>query len=112
MSSEPVSKDAIRAKIFKGRDVKKEIVTFFDAEIELRQPTLGDILEAQADPDRTRAIIMQLVRYAYVPGTNERVFEDTDVDSLRAQPFGSDFVRASEALARLTEVNFLEQKPA
>lgn len=101
-----------RAKIFASKQRKTEIIEFQDVMLELRQPLLGDILKAQGSENREAAVIETLVNYAYLPGTDEKVFEDTDKEGLLAMPFGADFIRVSQALERLTEVNFLDKKPS
>lgn len=106
------TRDELRAKVLATKLPKTKLVTFFGAEIELRQPKLRDILKAQENPDRQASVIQTLVQYAYVPGTDERLFEETDEEALKEQPFGEDFVAISQALAELTQVNFLDKKPS
>ena len=102
-------RDSLRAKVFTEHKVKTVSVEFFGATIELRQPTMEDIVKAQANPDREAIIVRTLVDYAYVPGTDEKVFELGDAASLMKMPFGIDFLRVSKALEGLTEVNFLDK---
>jgi hypothetical protein len=104
------SRAKLRAKIFSYRPPKKKIITFFDALIEIRQPLLGDIVRAQENEDREAAVIETLVRYSYIPGTDERIFEESDSESLKSMPFGGDFLAVTQAFAELTEVNFLGQR--
>lgn len=104
-------RDELRAKILQTHQPKSKIVEFFGAEIELRQPLLDDVIKARENPDRQSAVIDTLLGNAYVPGTNEKVFEDGDVADLRKKPFGADMIRVSRALEELSEVNFLDQKP-
>jgi hypothetical protein len=105
----PPTRDDLRSRIFSAHSIRKLEVQFFGATVELRQPTLNDIISAQTSEERQSAVIDTLVRYAYVPGTEQRIFEDTDVESLKALPFGADFIRISNALEELTEVNFLDK---
>lgn len=104
------TRNEVRAKIFARKDVKKKRVDFFGTEIELWQPKLRDIIAAQESTDREASIIETLVKYAFLPGTEEHVFEEADADSLKEMPFGADFLRVSKALEELTEVNFLDGK--
>lgn len=110
MSNEMSARDKIRAQVFQSRKPKAKVIEFFDAEIELRQPTLGAILDAANEEERRAAIIDTLVNYAYVPGTDEKVFEDTDADSFKAMPWGADFQRVAKTLEEITELNFLDKK--
>lgn len=103
-------RDAMRAAIFAPKQVKSEPVNFFGQDIEIRQMILADVLNASNNPDRESAIIDTLINYAYIPGTDERVFEEGDAAQFKTMPFGADFIRVSKALEALTEVNFLDKK--
>lgn len=109
------SRDEIRANLLKSRPQEKRIVRFFEEDIEIRQPTLDDIIKAayatSADDDTSKvAVISILVKYSYIPGTDERVFDETDVDVLKQLPFGPDFARLMQAYQELTDVNFQRPK--
>jgi hypothetical protein len=87
----PPSRDEIRAKIFGAKPECKEIV-FFGTTIELRQPALGVIME-QRENDIREAGVMMLLSNAFVPGTNDRVFEPADEEAIRMLPMGPDLKR-------------------
>lgn len=101
----------LREKILATKKPKVKLVDFHGVEIELRQPVLGDIIAAQANEDRTAAIIDTMIRYAFVPGTEERVFEAGDVEQIKQMPFDHNLIAISKAMEELSEVNFLEPKP-
>jgi hypothetical protein len=102
------TRDAIRSAIFSDKKVAVEKIMFFGQEIELRQPILRQILAVQATEDRESVIVDTLIKYAFVPGTEEKVFEDGDAEQLLALPFGKDMLRVSTALTKLTDVDFLD----
>ena len=104
------TRNDLRARIFAGKKLKTKVIEFFGSEIELRQSNFGGILDAQAREDRQSAILEALIAQAFVPGTEEKVFEEADVETLKELPFGADFLRVSSALEELTEVNFLDKK--
>jgi hypothetical protein len=89
----------IRNKIFAAKPESRP-VDFFGTKIELRQPTLGIILEMRANRIEDSALNM-LLTYAYVPGTDEKVFEPADEESLRQLPFGPDMQRLTSAVNEL-----------
>lgn len=89
---------------------RAKTISFFGEEIELRQSTLKDVLDAQDTEDRKSAMVGMLVRYAYVPGTNEKVFEEEDADAIMQLPFGPDFTAVNEAIAEITGVNITVQE--
>jgi len=103
-------RDLLRSTIFSTKQPKSKVIEFFGAQIELRQPLLGEIIDAQTEENRQKALTDVLVRQAFIPGTDEHIFEDADHDGLRQLPFGADFVRLSEAIQELSEVNFLDKK--
>src|SRR6516165_9567080 len=100
-------RDRIRAELLKTRPVKSKVIEFFGQQIEIKQLTLGAVIDARTMfDDQQGALINILLRYAYVPGTEELLFEDTDGDSLRALPFGGDFVSLTNAITELTNLTF------
>jgi hypothetical protein len=116
MSSE--LRNQIRAKITSSPATKAKsvVITFFGAEVELRQATLKSILEARGDDlddaeARTNRSVMMLVDNMYVPGTDERVFDEADVDFIKGLPMGGDLAKAMEVMTQMTQVNFQEPKP-
>jgi hypothetical protein len=102
------SRDSIRSRLFASKKFGKKQVSFFGEMLELRQPALGDVLAIQNNDDRQAAVIDTLVRYAYIPDTDTKLFEEGDAPALLAMPFGKDFLGVSEALTELTDVNFLK----
>lgn len=106
------TRDDIRAQVFAKKDLKSKVLDFFGTQIELRQPMLKDILEAQqeaaqqAEDGISSAVINILLQYAYVPGTSEKVFEEGDKNALLGLPFDENLISVTEALEELTKVNF------
>ena len=99
------TRDQLRSQIFSAAKPASKTFTFFGAEIELRQPTMGVIMEAQKIEDRARAAALMVVRYAYVPGTEEKVFDEADVDTILSMPFGKDLRTLNETITELTGVD-------
>lgn len=112
MPDTPVKPDraSVRARILASRAPKSEVIMFFGEQIELRQPTLGAVLDSQTKEDRRGAMIDLIIERAYIPGTDELVFELADSDTLRALPFGADWIRVNKAMEALSEVNFLDNE--
>jgi len=100
-----VTKESIREQIFSTKKFKSINIDLFGAEVEIRQPSLGAILDAKEEPNRKLALMKTLVDYCFIPGTNEKLFEVTDLDGLMAQPFGEDLTRLNDAISELTGVN-------
>lgn len=94
------TRDEIRAQIL-GSKAQSKVIEFFGAKIELRQPTLGVILEHRKASDDLDALQMMLISYAYVPDTTELVFDEADVDALMELPFGKDMNTLTTAVGEL-----------
>ncbi len=101
-------RDKIRSAVLAEQKPRSKNIVFFGQEIEIRQPTLKAILDAQQEDNRQIGVASMLINYAYVPGTDEKVFEDTDADQLLMLPFGENFVQVTKALEDLSDVNFLD----
>ncbi len=100
-----LTRDQIRAKMFTSHEFKREEITVFGTKIEIIQPSLGQILKAQENPDRSDAIIDLMIEYCYVPGTKEKVFEPADKDGMKKFPAGKEIVKISDAIGRMTSID-------
>lgn len=99
---EASTKESIRATIFGLKPLSK-VVNIGSVDIEVRQPSVGDFLAAGSVGDRKAMMMQMLVEYCYVPGTNEKVFEETDVESLASIPAGLAWMDLTQAIDDLTE---------
>ncbi len=100
------NRDSIRSKILSSKKLNSKIINFFGAEVEIRQPDLGKVIEMREVQGNESVLINSLIEQVFVPGTNEKVFEDADIETLKTLPFGADFVNLSKALEELSEINF------
>lgn len=98
-------RDNIRTEIFKNAKPLSIEMTFFGAEIELKQPSMKAIMDAQSLEDKSLAGAMMVIRYAFVPGTNDRVFDDADIALIQDMPFGSDMALLNENITKLTGID-------
>lgn len=105
IKTKQLSRDEVRTRIFTSKGFKSECVELFGADIEIRQPSLGDILEYQENLDRKTGLMLLLTGYCYIPGTNEKVFEAADADGILNMPFGDDIVRLNKAIENLTSID-------
>ena len=101
-----LTRDELRAGLIgKKHEVKSELVMLFGMEIELRQPTLRGILDVRSEDNVETRTTDVFINYAYVPGTNDRVFEDTDRDAILNWPFTEELTDIQMIIARLTGVD-------
>lgn len=97
-------RDKIREAAFNQRS-KSKIVSYAGVEIELRQPSVGVVLGREGSSDRKALMSHMLINYCYVPGTDERVFDEADVEALMSMPFNSEWMAINEAIDSLTNLN-------
>lgn len=103
------TRDEIRGAIFATKKLAKEEVEFFGQKIELRQPRLSDVISIQnaaKEGGTQSAIVEALIKYAFIPGTDEHLFEEADTAEFLQMPFGQDLINVADALERLSKVNF------
>lgn len=99
-------RDEIRAALLGNKiHPRSKVIEVFGVEIELRQPTLGSILKARDLDDAEERAVEMIIRYAYVPGTDELVFEPEDKDALLGWPVGDDVMRIQNAIAEMTGID-------
>lgn len=113
-SKERTLRDEIRSQVFSGDVFMREQVEAFGTKIDIRQTTLGRVLELQEklSEDRKVAIGLAFLEFCYVPDTNERLFDDTDLDLVLGLPFGKDFQRVQDVINKLMGVSDKDIKAA
>ena len=102
------TRDSLRQAILNKAETKSIKTTFFGEDVEMRQPSMRVVLSLQEQEDRSLAAAQMIVNYMYVPGTDERVFEEADVEILMSMPFGEDLARINNVIAQLTGVDIEE----
>lgn len=105
MSDEPykANRNDIRSGIFSNSKAKSKQITFFGQQIEIRQPSMRVLLNLQMEEeDPARRASTMIVGYAFVPGTNEKIFEEADIDTIMEMPFGDDMKRLNDTINELT----------
>jgi hypothetical protein len=90
-----------RDKIF-GTKPESVILDVFGTQIEIKQMPLRGVIEYQQSEDRVRAAAEMIMRYAFVPGTAIPMFDETDLDSILALPFGDDIQKIQKAINKMT----------
>ncbi len=111
--AEKLTRDQLRAALVgKTHQPERQMVTLFGQEVELQQPTLASILGAREDLDEKTRVADVFINYAYVPGTNERVFEEGDRDTILNWPFGEELIEVQRVIAKLTGVDIADAEEA
>jgi hypothetical protein len=98
------SRDTLRAKLLDSKvtDSKVVSITLFDQAVDVRQPSVKDVLAVREMEDPVARALHMIIRYVCVPGTKELVFEEGDVPILMEWPFGEDLSKLNKAIAELT----------
>ena len=104
-------RDKIRAAAF-NQKCRSKTVEYAGVEIEIRQPPVGAVLGREGSEDRKALMSHMLINYCYVPGTDEKVFDGADVDSLMAVPFNKEWIAINEAINALTDLGEVRKEEA
>lgn len=104
MSSE--ARNALRGALLSGPHLarKRYPLDFFGQKIEIVQPSVSDVAklsEGKGAGEINISLVDVLIDYAYVPGTDEKVFEEGDKDVLKGLPFGPEMTALSDLLGDL-----------
>lgn len=93
-----------------NRKFQSEKHTLFGMEIEIRQPSLRESLKSEEEigKDTARGLAMMIINYCYVPGTDEKIFEVADIDSILAWPLSPDVIKLNKIVSKLTGINIEE----
>ena len=109
MNTPTVSRDELRAKLLGNAPAPdRKAITLFGMEIELVQPSFKSILNARETEAADVRSVQMIIDYAYVPGTDEKIFEEGDVEVILSWPFTEDLVEVNKAIAELTGINIAE----
>lgn len=93
------SRDEALAQIFGSKPSSGKSV-LFGVPVELREPTLEQILDAQANEDKKGAAVDMLIRFVFLP-SGERLFDESHRDSILGLPFGKDLQGVQNAIQDL-----------
>jgi hypothetical protein len=93
------SRDDIRNAILDlGSKGESEVIHVFGVDVEIRTPSLEDLLQYR-DAEKDDTIMARAIaNNCYVPGTEERVFEDADLPSIMKLKFTKDMRRLNKAV--------------
>ena len=99
---------AIRSGILGSKKGKTKIVDMFGHNVEVRQPTVGQLLDLETTDDRKKALVNMLAGYCYMPDSDSKIFTKEDANELLALPAGEWLINFNGAIAELTGVDVSE----
>jgi hypothetical protein len=96
---------ALRTGILGKKKGKALEINMFGHKVEVRQPSVGQLLELETGDDRKKSLVNMLVGYCYVPGSNDKLFTQEDSGELLALPAGEWLNEFNTAISKLTGVD-------
>lgn len=96
-------RNSARAAIFAVKP-KHLPLTFNGVPVEVRDPSIQDVMDLQSGEDRKLGMALMIINYVYLAGTEDKLFEEGDVSDILALPFNSDVRTLQEAITSLTGV--------
>ncbi len=99
------NRDETRSRLFASRKLKTKLIKIRDVDVEIHQPTIGDVLNMRDNQNQTESLMHLLINYCYVPGTEQRVFEPTDREAIMSWGVDDWFGQVAQAVTDLTGVN-------
>ena len=97
-------RDDMRARIF-AKKPKTKLVAFNGTKIEVHTPPVREVLKVQDMEDTSERVAHLLIRYCYVPGTTQQVFEEGDKETLLNMPFDGELMALQEAINELSDID-------
>ncbi len=95
------SREEVRASIFAKNKFKRVALTLWGVKVEFQQPTLDRVLNNVASEDSS-LLLQLLIDQTFVPGSQEKVFDKADIESLKAMPFDAELNQISQVISDLT----------
>ena len=101
-----LSRDEIRKALVGNTPLAEQRdVTIFDIPLVIRQPSLRDIMRARSEDDEAKRMADIIIRYVYIPGGDERAFEEGDAEMIMRWPWGEDLSVLQDAIMDLSGLN-------
>jgi hypothetical protein len=102
------TRDELRARIL-GQKVRRVPVELNDADgtvyfVDVQEPVVDRQLDQPMEQTNKERMIKLVIDHTFVPDTNERVFEDADLDGMQGMPFGQGFGTILNKIMELTNL--------
>lgn len=103
-SNGKITRDALREAMLSSRPAVEVVPLKSGLSVEVRQPTVGEQLELAKSEDTGDRVLRLFIEHVYVPGTNERVFDEADYEVLKQLPAAGDYQSIMKALTVLMDI--------
>ena len=94
------SRDQIRSAILNAPG-DTETIDVFGIQVEIRSPKLEELLQYRGAEEDKAIMARAIVNNVYVPGSEQRVFDDADIPELMKTQFSKDMRKLSTAVTRV-----------
>ena len=84
---------------------ESKIVGLFGMKVEVRQPTFDAIINAREIDDARQRSVSMIIKYCYVPDTDELIFNEMDFEAILKWPWGKDMTALQTAITDLTHLD-------
>ena len=108
-----MNRDELRSAAFKSTPRKRDEIEINGVKFEIVQPLVKDREEIadKADGNQTKLLIYAVIAMTVVPGTDEKVFEDSDYETFRNQAVGGVLDNIAEKVLAFLNVEKDTKKP-
>jgi hypothetical protein len=89
--------------------IQRRLFEYNGVALEFVQPTVGSLVNKSDDDTEKAFFIRAMINHTVVPGTNEKVFDMTDYDSLLELPADGDFQNFTKIVTELMNLNVDEK---
>lgn len=97
-----MDRNTVRSAIFSQKRATKLVTLDDGTEIEVRQISVGDLLDSLDRKTMRERITKMLMDSCFVPGTDDKVFEEADYDTLLEMPSGGVYQKLIDACNSFT----------
>lgn len=108
------TRDGLRAAMLNHPNMKaqRKTIQYFGLDVEVRQPSVGTAMSFADEEHKSDQALRMLLATVYVPGTDEPLFEEGDLEDLRNMPINEDFQRLMDTINSLMGVDKLIKEAA
>ena len=103
---EVLTKGEIRNRLVTGNiKADRKNITLFGVSLDIVQPPLKAVMRMRDELDQAERSAQMIINFAYVPGTDERAFEDADIEAVLNWPWSPDVTDLNSAITELTGID-------
>jgi hypothetical protein len=106
-----MNRDEMRSRLLAPVKRKRKTVTVNGADFELLQPLVKEREEFTKFSDNGAELVSRaIIAMAVMPGTEERIFEETDIEAFKNQCVGGLIDQVAEEIVEFVRVSETEKK--